>query len=109
MLADYERLAKAFAERFGLSLNDPNDLTRAEEILFNWKKERGVDWELIIRAGAYVGEVTRHGLGGTWGWDDPTSSPGVFGVGGKNNLTARPGGMTRWLAVSRSPTPSRAS
>lgn len=46
LLDNYERLAKAFAERLGLSLNDPNALARVEEILLERKKERGVDWEL---------------------------------------------------------------
>lgn len=76
--------ALEFSNRFQLSFNDPiNCLMEVEKVLLARKTEvEGVDWDIILLASAYFGELIRTTLGGNWGWNDTFSACMINGIRG---------------------------
>jgi hypothetical protein len=80
--------AKKFAEKYKISIHDVSSVKDVEQILLEAKNNSdNVDWDLILQASAYMGELVRYTLGGTWGWNHLTSTFSVNEVGGKKNVS----------------------
>lgn len=75
--------AKAFAESSGLNLDRKDSLSGLEQILLNrYVEVQSPDWDLLLNAGAFLGEFIRSWLGGEWGWDPRRQTAAIIGVGG---------------------------
>lgn len=79
--------AKSFEQRFSLNTADAGTLKLVEDILLARKTEiNTVDWELILDASAYVGEVVRINRGGRWGWNEDYDTPAILEIGALNQV-----------------------
>jgi hypothetical protein len=73
-----EAWATAFAERFGISMGKAEDLSRAEALVIEHKQQSvEPDWDLLLGAAAYLGELIRSAIGGTWVWEDYRMTPSL--------------------------------
>jgi hypothetical protein len=92
LLSDPHGLAMQLVARLQLKGVDPAGLPVVERFLIDRKAHAGgsSDWEAILQASAYLGEVIRLTLGGSWGWDDQDRSAAILAIGGKPNLKAAP-------------------
>lgn len=86
--------AEIVAARLGLSqYAEPTDaLNRLEDALLLARNAsvNGVDWEFIVAAAAFVGELIRCRFGGQWEWDSALQTPALVEVAGRHGVGARP-------------------
>lgn len=83
LVGDPEKRAGNFERRFGLDVSQVGTIKKIEEILLVRKKEidEEVDWDLILDASAYLGELIRTNIGGSWGWNEDYSTPAILEIG----------------------------
>lgn len=86
--------AESLAIRLGLlhAEESPGALVRLEEAILarrNGSLEQ-VDWDFIVEAAAFVGELIRTRFGGRWEWDSTLQTPALVDVGGRQGVGARP-------------------
>lgn len=78
-------LADSFMKEYDLTSYVPEHIEKIEQVLRE-SKTKATDWQKIMEASAFIGEVVRHNLGGNWEWDIGNETTCIKGIGGKENL-----------------------
>lgn len=78
-------LADSFMKKYDLTSYMPEHIEKIEQVLRESKTE-ATDWQIIMEASAFIGEIVRHNLGGNWEWDIGNETTCMKGIGGKENL-----------------------
>lgn len=86
ILIDTESKARVFAESHKLTYDRVQEnLNKTEKILMESKlSSKEIDWDLILLSGAYLGELIRINLGGSWIWDEHFSICFVVNIRGQS-------------------------
>lgn len=67
--------ARKFAQTHGLDISNPSSADDLENLLIQKQQEHpDVDWQLILDASAFFGEMVRTEFGGTWTWREDIST-----------------------------------
>lgn len=78
-------LAESFMKKNDLTTYVSEHIEKIEQVLRESKTE-ATDWQKIMKASAFIGEVVRQNLGGNWEWDIGNETTSIKGIGGKENL-----------------------
>lgn len=104
LVIEAQSLAFGFAASLELSLDDARGLCSVGALLLQKRAESDVpDWNFMVGAAAYFGEVVRLKHGGEWTWDSEVKRAIVLGCksakGDHNNLVAPLVKITRFWST----------
>ena len=78
LLSGPENWAAAFAREYGLAVGEPEDLNRVEALVIEAKRQSvEPNWDLLLGAAAFLGELIRSAVGGKWIWEEYKKTPGL--------------------------------
>ncbi|MGZ4111386.1 MAG: hypothetical protein ACXVP5_02985 [Tumebacillaceae bacterium] len=91
LFQEHNPLAKSFENQYGIQYVDATTLKVVEQILKEASRNaEEVEWDLILRASAYLGEMVRENLQGEWRWREKTGLPVLDEIGGNPKLAFSP-------------------
>ncbi|MNC48820.1 hypothetical protein D3C75_979610 [compost metagenome] len=78
VLENAEELSRSFSEKYELSITSTDSINTVESLLLN--QNAALDWELLMEASAFIGEVIISAKGGAWAWNEDYQTCAIRGA-----------------------------
>lgn len=73
-----------FKETYNIEFMDPDALKKVESIILNKKEITDrIDWEFLLQASAFMGDLFKKHFGGKWSWYERINGPAVIELKGQ--------------------------